>query len=319
MKEIHLWEIILSHLKNNNSVILTVVVEHKKGSPGKRGFKMAVSSNGESYGSVGGGIMEYNIISECKDLFQNNERISRLKTLYHNQKKKSDNSGLICSGSQTNFSLSLQRKDLKTVREIVQAVEKNNRGIIKFGNNGISFNRNSKKSPHYNFSFRSYDKWKFEQSTFNNNIVYIIGGGHVGAALSRLLYMLDFYVIIFDNRKNKSSNTESYFADKIIKDDYKNLGKILEDDSYVVIVTSGFESDREALTQVLKKKIKYAGLMGTKAKIKKIFTQIKKQGTDTVPFGMVHAPVGIDINSETPEEIAVSIAAEIIREKNKTR
>lgn len=319
MKEIYLWEFILSHLKHNNSVILTAVVDHKKGSPGKRGFKMAVSSNGESYGSVGGGIMEYNILCECKVLLKNNQRISKLKTLFHNQKKDTDRSGLICSGSQTNFSISLNRKDLKTVSEIVQAVVNNKRGIIKFSNKGISFNPGSKKSPQYNFRFRSDTDWMFEQSTFKNNIVYIVGGGHVGAALSRLLYMLDFYVIVFDNRKKKSSNNENYFADKIIKDDYKNLGKVLQDDSFVVIVTSGFETDKEALTQVLKKKVKYAGVMGTKAKIKKIFTEIKKNGTDTVHLGNIHAPVGIDINSETPEEIAVSIAAEIIREKNKSR
>ncbi len=318
MKEILIWKFIESHLKDNNSLILTVVADHKKGSPGKQGFKMAVSSNGDTAGSIGGGIMEYNIINECRKLLKKNISISELKTLYHSNRRITDSSGLICSGSQTNLSLSLKKKDLKTIKEIHHACSENSKGIITFNSSGISFLHSKKKLPHFNFEHKRVGEWKFEQATGVNNIVYIIGGGHVGAAVCRILHFLDFYVIVCDSRKDFLTFRETSCACRTIIGSYNNLGKVIEDDSYIVIVTSGFDSDKDALIQVISKNVKYIGLMGTKAKIKKIFSEIRKEGISGELLKRVHAPVGLDINSDTPEEIAVSIAAEIIKEKNRT-
>ncbi|HMS34284.1 MAG TPA: XdhC family protein [Ignavibacteria bacterium] len=318
MKEIFLWKFIESNLKENNSLILTVVADHKKGSPGKQGFKMAVSSNGDTAGSIGGGIMEYNIINECQKLLKKNISISELKTLYHNNRRNTESSGLICSGSQTNISLSIKKKDLKTIKDIRHAFSENSKGIISFSLSGISFIPGKKKLSQFSFEYSRESEWKFEQATGVKNIVYIIGGGHVGAAVCRILYLLDFYIIVYDNRKKLSAFGETACADKAITGAYNNLGKVIEGDSFVVIVTSGFESDKDALIQVIRKNVKYIGLMGTRAKIKKIFSEIRKEGIAKELLKKVHAPIGIDINSGTPEEIAVSIAAEIIKEKNRT-
>jgi xanthine dehydrogenase accessory factor len=317
MKEIHIWEFILSQFKKNNSVILTVVVDHRKGSPGKQGFKMAVSSNGDVTGSIGGGIMEYKIISNYKKLLKKNIPINKLETLYHNKNRNVINSGLICSGSQTNYSVSLKKKDIKIIKDIKTAVNDQKEGRILIDPEGISFNTVKTKIPEFSFIFTGNNDWKFEQSTGKKNIVYIIGGGHVGAAVCRVLHLLDFYIIIYDSRKNLIAMKNDAYANKILKGSYKNLGDALEDDSYVIIVTSGFDSDKDALMQVIKKNVKYIGLMGTKAKIKRIFGEAKKEGISDELLKKIHAPIGIDINSDTPEEIAVSIAAEIIREKNK--
>lgn len=317
MKEILLWKFIESNLKENNSLILTVVADHKKGSPGKQGFKMAVSSNGDTAGSIGGGIMEYNIINECQKLLKKNISLSELKTLYHNNRRNTESSGLICSGSQTNISLSIKKKDLKTIKDIRHAFSENRKGIISISLSGISFIPGKKKLSQFSFEYSREREWKFEQATGVNNIVYIIGGGHVGAAVCRILHMLDFYAIVYDNRKKLSAFGETACADKAITGAYNNLGKVIEDDSFVVIVTSSFESDKDALIQVIKKNVKYIGLMGTRAKIKKIFSEIRKEGIAEELLKKVRAPIGIDINSGTPEEIAVSIAAEIIKEKNR--
>lgn len=317
MKEIHIWEFILSQIKKNNSVILTAVVDHRKGSPGKQGFKMAVSSNGDVTGSIGGGIMEYKIISNCKKLLKKNIPVNKLEILYHNKNSNVLNSGLICSGSQTNYTISIQKKDLKKIKEIRTAVSDQKKGMIQYEPKGISFITVKTKIPEFSFVFTGNKDWKFEQSTGRKNIVYIIGGGHVGAAVCRVLHLLDFHIIVYDSRKDLVTMKNNAYANKILKGSYKNLGDELEDDSYVIIVTSGFDSDKDALMQVIKKNVKYIGLMGTKAKIKRIFGEVKKEGISDELLKKIHAPIGIDINSDTPEEIAVSIAAEIIREKNK--
>ncbi|HMQ67575.1 MAG TPA: XdhC family protein, partial [Ignavibacteria bacterium] len=80
MKEIHLWNFVYSELKKSNSVILAVVVDHKKGSPGKQGFKMAVSSNGEMAGSIGGGVMEYDFLKKCETAFKEKKELNKIET-----------------------------------------------------------------------------------------------------------------------------------------------------------------------------------------------------------------------------------------------
>lgn len=316
MKEIHLWNFIHTHLTKNASVLLITVVGNTKGSPGKQGFKMAVSSSGDSVGSIGGGVMEYDAVKECLNLLKKNINVNRIETLYHNKNIKVKNSGLICSGSQTNFTIKLSKKDTDTVTNILNALANLKPGKIIFNQKGIFFKSSKKKLPDFNYVFKNERDWKFEQATGREKIVYVIGGGHVGLALSQVLSLLDFYVIVYDNRDDLKTFKENNYADKKITGPYKELGKIIEPDSYVVIVTTGFESDKEVLKQVIDKNVKYTGLMGTKAKIKKIFTEAQKEGVSKEQLKKINAPVGININSDTPEEIAISIAAEMIREKN---
>lgn len=317
MKKIHLWNFIHSHLNQSNSVILTAVVSHEKGSPGKTGFKMALSSDGDLVGSIGGGVMEYNILKKNKELLQKNIKINKLEKLYHNKKSSVSKSGLICSGSQINFTVSLSKEDIKTVKEILDSLKGKDTGKIIFSNNGIEFKKTSEKIKQPVFEIKNEKDWTYEESTGEKDTVLVIGGGHVGLAVCRIMSMLDFIVIVYDSRDDLHTIKENTYADRKIISSYKNIGKILTADSYVVIVTTGFESDKEALEQVLKKNVKYAGLMGTKAKIKKIFNEALKDGIKKELLQNVHAPIGLDINSYTPEEIAISIAAEIIREKNK--
>lgn len=317
MKKIHLWNFIHSHLNQSNSVILTAVVSREKGSPGKTGFKMALSSDGDLVGSIGGGVMEYNILKKNKELLQKNIKINKLEKLYHNKKSSVSKSGLICSGSQINFTVSLSKEDIKTVKEILDSLKGKDTGKIIFSNNGIEFKKTSEKIKQPVFEIKNEKDWTYEESTGEKDTVLVIGGGHVGLAVCRIMSMLDFIVIVYDSRDDLHTIKENTYADRKIISSYKNIGKILTADSYVVIVTTGFESDKEALEQVLKKNVKYAGLMGTKAKIKKIFNEALKDGIKKELLQNVHAPIGLDINSYTPEEIAISIAAEIIREKNK--
>ena len=316
MKELHLWNFIHTQLSKNYSVILTAVVAYEKGSPGKQGFKMAVSSNGNYVGSIGGGVMEFNILKKHKELLKKNIKINKIETLHHNKKPSSNKSGLICSGSQTNFTVTLLKKDLSKVTKILNAVKDFESGQIIFDNNGIYFKTGNKIISDFNFKYKNETDWKYKQSIGRKNIVYIIGGGHVGLAVSRLLSMLDFYVVVYDSRDDLQTMKGNKFADKIIICEYKNLGKTVKENSFIVIVTTGFESDKVALEQVINKNVKYIGLMGTRSKIKKIYNEAVKDGMKKDLLKKVHAPIGIDINSDTPEEIAISIAAEIIKVKN---
>ena len=88
------------------------------------------------------------------------------------------------------------------------------------------------------------------------------------------------------------------------------------DTSYVVVVTSEFSTDKAAIKSVINKKFKYLGLMGSSSKINKIFAELKNEGIGFSQLERIHTPIGIEISGETPEEIAISIAAEIIKVKH---
>ncbi len=317
MKDLHFWNFIYSHLSKSNSVMLIAVLDHEAGSPGKQGFKMAVSSDGSYLGSIGGGVMEFEIIKNAKQVLSDREKVYKLEKLIHKRTTTGKKSGLICSGAQTNFMITLDKKDLKTVREILRRLKKNESGKIIFNNKGISIRKSKADTDNYYFRYKNDSDFSFEENIGVKQIVHIFGAGHVGLAVSKVMSMLNFHVVIYDNRKELA--IKDNFADKEIIGSFSNAAQHIagSQNEYVIIVTTGYLSDKEVLKQVIKKNVRYIGLMGTKAKLKKIFNEAVKEGVDRKLLSKVKAPIGIDINSDTPEEIAVSIAAEIIKEKNK--
>ena len=280
---------------------------------------MAVTSQGNYTGSIGGGVMEHNIIKQCKLDLKKNARVNKIETLYHNNKKSTVQSGLICSGAQTNFTTTLDKKDVQKVKSIVEYLKEHKSGRIIFSNEGIDFKKETEGNKKNFYVFESEKNWRYEEAIGFRNSVIVAGCGHVGLAVCRLMSMLDFHVVAYDDREELKMIKEHIFADEIIFDSYVNIGNIIKNngEEFVVIVTTGFKSDEEVLRNVIKKNVRYIGLMGTSVKIKKIFNEAVKTGIEKELLKKVHAPIGIDIGSDTPEEIAVSIAAEIIREKNK--
>jgi xanthine dehydrogenase accessory factor len=136
-------------------------------------------------------------------------------------------------------------------------------------------------------------------------------------AVSKLMKDLGFVVEIFDDRKALSTFENNPYADKKHLINYDDIDKLVPqgESIYVVIMTFGHQSDQEVLVKLIDKNFKYLGLMGSKSKIA---TLLEKTGiaSSKEKLARVHAPIGLSINSKTPMEIAVSIAAEIIQIKN---
>ncbi len=313
-----IWKFIRSSIEKDGKAILTVVVKSEGSSPGKAGFKIAVSKNGNFVGTIGGGEMEFNLLENCKKYYLSNNKINSMQKLYHNTNVKKQKSGLICAGSQTNYTCTLNKVDLSIINKIIKSYDDHKSGSFLLTPEGIAFSRNSNIQPNINFTFNSETDWKYEEIIGIREIIYIVGGGHVGLALSRQLKLLNFYVMVFDDRKDVKTIVENNYADKIKICSYNDIGKFIKEgiNSYVAVVTSSYSSDLCAIKSIINKKLNYIGLMGSRAKIKKIFDELKTSGFKPNQLKMIHAPIGIEINSETVEEIALSIAAEIISIKN---
>ncbi|MCP5062828.1 MAG: XdhC/CoxF family protein, partial [Ignavibacteriae bacterium] len=150
------------------------------------------------------------------------------------------------------------------------------------------------------------------------NTVYVIGGGHVGLAVSRVMSTLDFFVVTFDEREDIPTMTNNTFANKKIVTNYSDVDKHIRESkkSYAVIVTPNHDGDKEVLKSIIGLKIKYIGMMGSSKKSQSIFKHLEDESINPELFNKVRTPVGLEIEAESPEEIAISIAAEIIKIKN---
>lgn len=146
--------------------------------------------------------------------------------------------------------------------------------------------------------------------------VYIFGAGHCGAKLEPLLSALGFFTVVIDDRPDFANRERFPTADRIIvADSFDGVVDTLpiDDDSYLVIVTRSHSHDQSVLAQALKTRARYIGMIGSRKKVAETFRALGEQGFSAGDLARVHAPIGLSIGAETPEEIAVSIAAELIQ------
>jgi xanthine dehydrogenase accessory factor len=144
--------------------------------------------------------------------------------------------------------------------------------------------------------------------------IIILGGGHIGLALSKIGKLLGFKIIIVDDRPEFAGKERFPEADLCIVEKFENTFSNIKVDlsSYIVIVTHGHKGDEVALAGALNTNARYIGMIGSAKKINAVYTNLKAKGYSEEQIGRVHAPIGLPINAQTPEEIAVCIMAEII-------
>ncbi len=316
MKEFELWKFIASELQSGKKISLMIVAASNKSSPGRAGFKMAVTEDTKCYGTIGGGIMERNLIKKVPDLITENKKIV-IKKLHHNPNSSFETSGLICGGNQTIIIINLAKSDLAIVEKIIDGFNKGKKAVLCITPLGLKYISEVNDKRLINFNYKTENDWEYRENYGMPDTIYIIGGGHVGLAVARVMSTLNFRIFTFDPRKDVFTVKQNIYSNKIFNIPYEEIGKFIEEGSrsYVVIVTSERSTDLIALKSIIKKDVEYIGLMGSKAKIKTIFDNLTQEGFDPKLFDKIHAPIGIEIYAETSEEIAVSIAAEIIKTK----
>jgi len=309
---VSIWEFIYDHLVGDKSVILLVVLKSEGSSPGRQGFKMVVTEDGLTFGTIGGGIMEHKWVETAKSMLSRGDKSDILAPQYHDKKEGSNKSGMICSGMQLNLLLPISPSDIQTISQIIQQ----NEGVISITNSGLQVIDAFDTRFHY----ISETEWFYQEPILDLPIIHIIGGGHVSLALSELMKFVGFYVKVYDDRLDVPTLVNNHFADeKIIITTYDQIGKYITPtkNDFVVIMTVGYRSDKEALKQLIPFDFDYLGMMGSDYKIETLISELKNGGYSNQILNTLFSPVGIQIKSKTAQEIAVSIAAEIIQVKNK--
>jgi xanthine dehydrogenase accessory factor len=145
-------------------------------------------------------------------------------------------------------------------------------------------------------------------------VVFIFGGGHIGAVLAHLAALTGFRVVVTDDREEFANRDRFPHADEVLAIPVPEVfaRHPIGEDSYVVAVTRGHAKDEEVLVSALRTRARYIGMIGSKRKVAGVSARLREQGFTDADLARVHAPIGLRIGADTVEEIAVSIVAEMI-------
>ncbi|HSQ89932.1 XdhC/CoxI family protein [Romboutsia sp.] len=245
-----------NELKKGNKVAFATLTEVKGSSPGKAGATLAYFNDKSIMGTVGGGILEHEVITKCAICLESGQD----SLFTHSLNENSEDTSMQCGGSVS--------------------------GYIKV--------------------FKPRPR------------LLIVGGGHVGFNIYNVSRSLDFYTIVVDDRQEFGNKQRFELADEVY---FGNISKILnelriDENTYVVIATRGYEKDLEALREIIKEDPSYIGMIGSSKKWETLKTQLIKEGIKEDKLNNVYAPVGLNICSNEVNEIAFAIMAELLLVKN---
>jgi xanthine dehydrogenase accessory factor len=320
-KEIELWQFIRDRLRSHERVVLLLVAESHGSSPGRAGYKMAVAENGDLTGSIGGGVMEVTLVEQAKTMLSGSgDPSGRVTELIEQEHRRNSGhpSGMICSGKQTVLRRVLDSDDIDAVESAIVSLELDQRSSLGLSQNGLAI-RQAQEHSKPGLVLHSDGDFAYNDTVGATNQLIIIGGGHCALALSELMAKMDFSIRIFDDRPELNTLQKNEFADDItVIDSYEHISFHLEsgDDTYVVVMTLGYKTDAVVIRQLFDKRFRYFGVLGSKAKMATLLRELRDEGYPPEKLDAIRTPMGLPINSHTPEEIAVSIAAEIISVKN---
>jgi xanthine dehydrogenase accessory factor len=325
-KDIAFWTFIEDKIKSKTPIAYLQVVESIGSSPGRQGFKMVVNTEGPLWGSIGGGIMEFKLVEYIKVCLKKGAFKPFLKRQIHDKSAAKNQSGMICSGEQTVLFYCFQEHDLDAISKIIACLSQNTvehekrnpamggKGVISFSNKGFNFSENKHKEN--KIFIKDSKSWSYEENLIKQKRLYILGSGHCALALSRQMSLLtDFYIHLFDNRDDLNTYKNNTFTHEKEVVNFEEIGDKIPsgEDVFVVIMSFGYRTDAQILRGLFGKQFAYIGMLGSETKIKKMFTDFENEGYDKAYLDKIHAPIGLIPHTKTPEEIAVSIAAQIIQ------
>lgn len=274
MKNIkELYQTVVEMMNQGTDLMFLTIVASSGSAPRKTGAKMIVLPDGTTHGTVGGGNIEY---TACKDALLLLEEKHSCRKTYTLRPNEAADLGMICGGE---------------VIIAFQYVTHTDHAFLEMCEDFL----------------HGWDENR-------NGTVYIFGGGHVAQELVPLLNHLDFRCIVFDDRSEFAN--ESVFPDaaKCIVGDFEHLSDYIKIKSgdYVCIMTRGHLSDYAVQKQILHTPASYIGIMGSHRKTLTLRAKLLTDGFVESELDRCKSPIGLPIHAETPAEIAISIAGELI-------
>jgi len=340
---------IVKALEKKEKVALATLITRMGSAPRAVGAKYLIIGDKTSVGSIGGGCVEAEVWQEAQQVIEKREgRILHFELT----SEQLAEGGLICGGNINIFLEPLGEEFLDIYQEVARIKQKGRSAILatlisvdgafskgkgsktllmtsgeKIGSllGGLELEKKilkegevllkEKKPKVLVLSSENRNMEILLEPVFSEPTVYLFGGGHVSEQVAPLAKKVHFKVVVIDDREMFANRGRFPQADEVIVSEFERcFDKLnIDESSYIVIVTRGHLYDGFVLEQAVKSKTRYVGMIGSRKKIRTLYQNLMEKGMKKEVLDQVHAPIGVDINSETPEEIAVSIVAELIK------
>lgn len=313
-------------LRGENAVLCSVLAASGS-TPRGAGAKMAVFADGRILGTVGGGAVEQLAIKRALRVLAGADAGCERFCLTPGQL---GDIGMVCGGDVcVSFRLlrAENEADCTALREICQALAQTEHAWLVYrmqggavASFGVQRARDAapdgmpqqllQPAPVY-----LPDEGWYAEPLVRAGTVYICGGGHVGRALAALLLQVGFRVSVYDERPELARAESFPQAGQVLCGPFEAFSARvpITADDYIVIMTPGHLADRTVLRQALATDACYIGCIGSSRKVAVTNAALRAEGFSGEQLARIHAPIGLEIFAETPAEIAVSIAAELIR------
>lgn len=319
----------LKALARGESCVLCSIFATSGSSPRGAGAKMAVFADGTTLGTVGGGAVELHSTQRALEAIRTGG--SALKS-YDLRPNDVADIGMICGGRVTVYFQLFspqQEADIAVLRRWCELLDQDIDLwlLLALDSERVREFRvltRSEIPQEQKKLFTSRAVWDGElyvEPLARAGKACIFGGGHVGRALAPVLANVGFRVVVFDDREALAKKENYPAADEVVYGDFRAIyDKVtLTPNDYAVIMTPGHQADYEILAQALRSEATYIGCIGSQGKVAKTRARLLEAGFDEADIARIHSPIGLPILAETPEEIAISIAAEMIEHRAKRR
>lgn len=321
-----LTERLIAALENGERAVLCTILASSGSSPRGAGARMAVFADGSTVGTVGGGKVELLAAQEALEVLQGAKTRVRAFCL---APEPVASIGMICGGNVTIYYQLLTAQELPKLHKMLDALntDANSWLYLKITDGAVEEfeilgEEEAKEKPELFANRAVLQKGEpliYAEPLVRAGRVYVFGGGHVGQALVPVLASVGFRVTLYDNRPELADKAHFPQAEEIVCGPYDAITVKPTENDYVVIMTPGHQGDFALLSQVLRRKTRYVGCIGSRHKIARTQQLLREAGITEEAIASVHSPIGLPILAETPAEIAVSIAAEMIQCRAESR
>jgi xanthine dehydrogenase accessory factor len=333
-------------LSRGENLVLAKIASRQGSTPRAAGTQMVVARGGRIAGTIGGGLLEAKVMAQCEELLTAGTGRWLRFDLSYTEVAGSD---MICGGdlevlllpmaaTEENMAIFDRWRHMEAGGEeglLIFAVQRSGEEIERFHcalaeSDGRLLGRlplsaaaletallGGRTSPVMR-SLRLEDYDLLVEPIHKPKTAYLLGAGHVALPTAHMAALVGFRVVVLDDRESfaNSARFPEAHAVRVLADFERPFeGLQVDRDSFIVIVTRGHLHDKTALTQALKTEAAYIGMIGSRRKRDQIFKRLLAEGFSEADLRRVHSPIGLNIGAETPEEIAVSIVAEMIAKK----
>ena len=330
---IHFFEKLRNRLQPEQSFVLVSVVDSAGSTPRGSGAKMAVFADGSYMGTIGGGSVEYLSIQQALEVLEEKRSLTKEFLLTKNQKA---DIGMICGGNVEVFFQYVDGQDGKYLQMIDYMITRYEQdvdawlvtvigdGVVRESGvydkqSGLQFMKTVSEEqiiPYLKNKSVCTDTTPqcFVEPLIQSGCVYVFGGGHVAQELVPVIAHIGFRVVVYEDRENFARPELFRGVYHTILGSFETLSEhiTMRENDYAVIMTRGHQSDYEVMRQVLRTQAAYIGVIGSRQKIAATTKRLLEDGISEQDIARLHTPIGLPIKGETPAEIAISIAAEMI-------